>query len=163
VIVSVICLSRLGLGRGGSGLALRQLLWVAGGIGALLGVVNFDYRSFVRAAPALYLGGLGLLITVVVLRRTGAGARRWTHSGPLTLQPPEHFKLICIFTLAWALTWRREAQPNSCGTRGWSVGLVAVPFVLVVRQPDLGTALVLLPVLAAVLVGVGVRLRILGG
>jgi len=156
VVLSVICLSSLGLGRGGSGLALRQLLWVGVGIGALLVVVTFDYRSFVRAAPALYLVGLGLLITVFVLGRMVSGARRWIHLGPLTFQPSELFKLIFILTLAWALTWRREAQPTSRGTLG-------VPFVLVVRQPDLGTALVLLPVLAAVLVGVGVRLRILGG
>ena len=75
VVLSVICLSSLGLGRGGSGLALRQLLWVGVGIGALLVVVTFDYRSFVRAAPALYLVGLGLLITVFVLGRMVSGAQ----------------------------------------------------------------------------------------
>src|SRR4029434_6258266 len=92
-----------------------------------------------------------------------SGARRCIHVGPLTFQPSELFKVIFILTLAWALTWRREATPSSRGTLGWIFALVAVPFVLVVRQPDLGTALVLLPVLGAVLVGVGVRLRVLGG
>src|SRR5262244_1836332 len=104
VVLSVICLSSLGLGRGGSGLALRQLLWVGVGIGALLVVVTFDYRSFVRAAPALYLVGLGLLVTVFVLGRMVSGARRWIHLGPLTFQPSELFKLIFILTLAGALT-----------------------------------------------------------
>ena len=56
-----------------------------------------------------------------------------------------------------------RGHPELRGTLGWIFALVAVPFVLVVRQPDLGTALVLLPVLGAVLVGVGVRLRVLGG
>jgi rod shape determining protein RodA len=163
VLLSILCLSSLGLGRGGSGLALRQLMWVGVGTVALLVVVTFDYRSFVRAAPALYLVGLGLLTTVFVLGRMVSGARRWIHVGPLTFQPSELFKLIFILTLAWALTWRREATPSSRGTLGWIFALVAVPFVLVVRQPDLGTALVLLPVLGAILVGVGVRLRVLGG
>jgi rod shape determining protein RodA len=50
----------------------------------------------------------------------------------------------------------------SRGTLAWAVALTAVPFLLVVKQPDLGTALTLLPVLAAILLGVGVRLSILG-
>ena len=118
VLLGVVCLSSLGFGRGGSGLAWRQLMWVGVGITALLVVVTFDYRSFVRAAPSLYLAGLGLLITVFVLGRTVSGARRWIHLGPLTFQPSELFKLIFILTLAWALTWRREAQPSSRGTLG---------------------------------------------
>ena len=124
--------------------------------------MTFDYRSLVRAAPAFYLLGLSLLVTVFVLGRTVSGARRWIHVGPLTFQPSELFKLIFILALAWALTWRRAPQQMPRGTIGGIVLLVAIPFVLVVRQPDLGTALVLLPVLGAVLWGVGVRLRILG-
>ena len=70
--------------------------------------------------------------------------------------------MIFILTLAWALTWRRTPQQNRRETLVGIFILVAIPFALVVRQPDLGTALVLLPVLGAVLLGVGVRLRILG-
>jgi rod shape determining protein RodA len=162
ILLGLVCLSSLGLGRGGSELAWRQLMWVGVGAMALLAVVTFDYRSLVRVAPALYLVGLGSLATVFVLGRTVSGARRWIHLGPLTFQPSELFKVIFILTLAWALTRRRAPQQTSRETLGWIIALIAVPFVLVVRQPDLGTALVLLPVLGAVLLGVGVRLRILG-
>ena len=144
-----------------SGFAWRQISWIGVGTIALLAVASLDYRQLVRAAPILYLIGLGGLLTVFVLGRTVSGARRWVHLGPLTFQPSEMFKLIFVLTLAWALT-SRWARPMSPSTLAWTGLLVGVPFLLVVRQPDLGTALVLLPVLAAILVGVGLRLRVLG-
>ena len=102
-------------------------------------------------------------MTVFVLGRTVSGARRWIHLGPLTVQPSELFKLIFVLTLAWALT---VAPGRSRFARGALIGTFAARRGAVrcssSRQPDLGTALVLLPVLGAVLVGVGVRLRVLG-
>src|SRR5438552_15897475 len=162
VTLSVVGCSNLGAGRGGPARAWRQLVWVGVVMVALLVLAALDYRNIVRAAPGLYLLGVGLLVTVFVLGRTVSGARRWIHVGPITFQPSELFKIIFIITLAWALTWRRSTPQTTRGTLGWMLALVAVPFVLVVRQPDLGTALVLVPVLGAILVGMGLRLRILG-
>ncbi|HVQ77163.1 MAG TPA: rod shape-determining protein RodA [Candidatus Binatia bacterium] len=141
-------------------MAWRQLTWVAIGLLALLAVVSVDYRNLVRAAPALYVGGVALLLTVFVLGRLVAGARRWIHIGPFTFQPSELFKLIFVLVLAWIFT-ARWAQPLSRGAAVGVAAVVAVPALLIVRQPDLGTALVLLPVLAAVLVGAGIRARTL--
>jgi rod shape determining protein RodA len=132
------------------------------GLGALVVVASTDYRTLVRAAPGFYLAGVGLLAAVFVLGRTVSGARRWLHLGPVTVQPSELFKLVFILTLAWLLT-SRWVPPASRGTLLWILGILGVPFLLVVRQPDLGTALVLVPVLGAILVGVGLRLRVLGG
>jgi rod shape determining protein RodA len=160
----LICLSFISLrslSPTGS-IAFRQLVWVGVGCLALLMVVALDYRNLVRAAPAFYILGLGLLLTVFILGRTVSGARRWIHLGPFTLQPSELFKLIFVLTLAWALT-SRWGRPLSRGALIGTAVLVGVPFVLVVRQPDLGTALVLLPVLACVLIGVGIRLKIFAG
>jgi len=156
-------LSMWSLAHGGASPSIvwRQLWWMGVGTVALVVVVSLDYRSLVRAAPALYGVGLALLLVVFVLGRTVSGARRWIHLGPLTFQPSELFKLVFVLTMAWALT-SRWARPLSRSTLAWTALLAFVPFVLVVRQPDLGTALVLLPVLAAILVGVGVRLRVLG-
>jgi rod shape determining protein RodA len=163
LLVSLGMLSMWSLAQGGAspGTVWRQLWWVGIGGFALLAVASVDYRNLVRAAPGLYLIGLGLLVTVYVLGRTVSGARRWIHLGPFTFQPSELFKLIFVLTLAWALT-SRWGRPLSRSSLVWTGLLVAVPFALVVRQPDLGTALVLLPVLAAILVGVGVPFRILG-
>ena len=141
-------------------MAWRQLTWVALGLLALRAVVSVDYRNLVRAAPALYVGGLALLLTVFAFGRLVAGARRWIHIGPFTFQPSELFKLIFVLVLAWIFT-ARWAQPLSRGAAVGVAAVVAVPALLIVRQPDLGTALVLLPVLAAVLVGAGIRARTL--
>ena len=161
VAPSVLSLWNLAPGRGGTALAWRQLSWVGIGLVALLVVASVDYRSLVRVAPAFYVLGVSLLVVVFVLGRTVSGARRWIHLGPITFQPSELFKLIFVLTLAWALA-SRAGEPLVRGTVMGTLALLGVPFLLVVRQPDLGTALVLVPVVAAVLVGVGVRLRVLG-
>jgi len=96
------------------------------------------------------------------LGRTVSGARRWIHVGPFTVQPSEVFKLIFIITLAWALTSARGERLSRAALVGTFV-LLGVPFFLVVKQPDLGTALVLVPVLGATLVGLGLRMKVLGG
>jgi rod shape determining protein RodA len=160
--LSLICLWSLNPGRGISALVWRQVSWVGVGLLGLLVVVSVDYRNLVRAAPILYVVGVGLLFSVFVLGRTVSGARRWIHLGPLTVQPSELFKLIFIITLAWVLTSIRGERLSRGAFLGTFV-LLGVPFLLVVRQPDLGTALVLVPVLGAVLVGIGVRLKVLGG
>ncbi len=161
VALSVLSMWNLAPGRGSTALAWRQLSWVGIGLVALLVVASVDYRSLVRIAPAFYVVGVSLLVVVFVLGRTVSGARRWIHLGPITFQPSELFKLIFVLTLAWALA-SRPGEPLVRGTVMGTLALLGVPFLLVVRQPDLGTALVLIPVVAAVLVGVGVRLRVLG-
>jgi rod shape determining protein RodA len=161
ICLSLICLSSLNPGRGISALMWRQLSWVGIGLISLIVVVSVDYRNLVRAAPTLYVIGLGLLLSVFVLGRTVSGARRWIHLGPFTVQPSEFFKFIFILTLAWALTSGRSERLSRAALVGTFI-LLGVPFLLVVRQPDLGTALVLVPVLAATLVGLGVRMRVLG-
>ena len=158
----ILGLSAASLASLGTHLVWRQLWWVGVGTVALLVVVSLDYRRLVRAAPALYLVGLGLLLTVFVMGRMVLGARRWIHVGPFTVQPSELFKLIFVLTLAWIFTsrWARPLTPGAFALIG---GICAVPFAIIVKQPDLGTGLTLLPVLGAVLFGVGVRLKILGG
>jgi rod shape determining protein RodA len=140
----------------------RQLSWVGVGLVGLLVVVSVDYRNLVRFAPVFYVVGLGLLLSVFILGRTVSGARRWIHLGPFTVQPSELFKLIFIITLAWALTSARGERLSRASLVGTFV-LLGVPFLLVVKQPDLGTALVLVPVLGATLVGLGLRMKVLGG
>ena len=161
VVLGIITLWALSSARVGGGLVSRQLIWVGVGLVALVLVASVDYRSLVRGAPALYVVGLGLLVVVIVMGRTVSGARRWLPVGPVSLQPSELFKLIFILTLVWAFTFR-WAQPLSRGALWASLGLLAVPSVLIIKQPDLGSALVLFPVLLALLVGAGVPLRALG-
>jgi rod shape determining protein RodA len=72
------------------------------------------------------------------------------------------FKICFILMAVWVIT-SRWAQPVGRSTLVMALPVVAVPVLLIVKQPDLGTALLLLPVLGIVLVGAGLRLRLLGG
>ena len=162
VILSVVTLSSLHVGRAGGTVALRQLTWFGLGMLGLLVVASIDYKRMVRAAPALYLTGLAGLVAVFVLGRTVSGAKRWILLGPMSVQPSELFKFCFVLMIAWFLT-SRWAQPIGKGTLVLAAPLLVIPVVLILKQPDLGTALLLVPVVVALLVGAGMRLRLLGG
>jgi rod shape determining protein RodA len=146
-------------------LLMRQLVWLGLGSVGVLVVISIDYRLLTRWAYAAYAAGLLVLTAVLVLGRAAQGARRWLSIGPLTLQPSELFKLVLIAAVAAYLASREEHRP------GWDrvvvpLCLAGPAFLLIVKQPDLGTALVLMPVMAALLVVGGARWRdlaILGG
>jgi rod shape determining protein RodA len=139
----------------------RQL--IALGIAAVGGmvVVAVDYRTLARWACWAYGFGLLALTVVLLAGRSALGARRWIAVGPITLQPSEIFKLALIGTLAVYLARRQSYRP------GWErvvvpLALTFPAVLLIVKQPDLGTALTLLPVAAALIIVGGARWRHLG-
>ena len=161
-VLSGLTLSSLHVGRAGGTVAIRQLAWFGLGLLALFIVASIDYKKLVRIAPLIYLFGLGGLVSVFVLGRTVSGARRWIVIGSVSVQPSELFKLAFVLMAVWVLT-SRWAQPISRFTLLLVLPVAALPFVLIMKQPDLGTALLLFPVLLALLVGAGIELRLLGG
>jgi len=142
-------------------LGARQL--IALGIAAVAAtvLVSVDYRTLAGWACWGYGLGLVTLVAVLVAGRSASGARRWIAMGPVGLQPSELFKLTFIGTLAVYLAARESHRP------GWDRVLVPLALTLpavglIVKQPDLGTALTLLPVAAALIVVGGARWRHLG-
>jgi rod shape determining protein RodA len=139
-------------------LGARQLAALGVATLAALVLLSVDYRTLARWASWGYGLGLLTLLAVLVAGRAALGARRWISLGPVGFQPSELFKLALIGTLATYLASRETHRP------GWDRVLVplalALPAIgLIVKQPDLGTALTLVPVtLALVLVG-GARWR----
>jgi rod shape determining protein RodA len=162
VVLSATTLASLHIGRAGGNVAFRQLAWFGVGMIALLVIASIDYRRLVRAAPLFYLLGMMGLLVVFVLGRSVSGARRWILLGPMSVQPSEVFKLCFVLMAVWVLT-SRWAQPPGKTALVLTAPILAIPAVLIVKQPDLGTALLLFPVLTALLVGAGIRLRLLGG
>src|SRR5919108_503816 len=162
VTLSATTLATLHVGRAGGGVALRQIAWFGLGIVALIVVASIDYRQLVRLAPMFYLVGLSVLVGVFLFGRTVSGARRWLQIGPISVQPSEMFKLCFVLMVVWFLS-TRWAQPVGKTVLVAAAPLALVPAVLIVKQPDLGTALLLFPVLIALLIAAGMRLRILGG
>jgi rod shape determining protein RodA len=162
VILSATTLASLNVGRVAGAVSLRQLLWAGIGAVALVLVASVDYRRLVQLGPAAYVLGLAGLTTLFLLGRTVSGARRWIVVGPLSVQPAEVFKICFLLMVVWLLV-SRWAQPVTPTVLAMLVPIVAIPFVLIVRQPDLGTALLLWPLLITLLVGAGARFRLLGG
>jgi rod shape determining protein RodA len=160
--MSTVTLASLHVGRLGGTVVLRHLVWFVIGLAVMVLLASLDYRRLVRAAPALYFLGLAGLAAVFVLGRTVSGARRWLVFGSMSVQPSELFKICFVLMVVWAIT-SRWAQPVGRITLALTLPIVAVPAVLIIKQPDLGTALLLVPVLVILLIGGGLRLRVLGG
>src|ERR1043165_2088839 len=137
VSLSALTLSTVSVGRAGGGVALRQVGWFIVGLLALTVVASLDYRRVVRIGPAFYVLGLGGLLAGFVLGRTVSGPRRWiVLGGGVTVQPSEFFKVCFVLTAVWLLA-SRWAQPLTGAVLAAVLPLVAVPFILIIKQPDL--------------------------
>lgn len=144
-MLAIYSASRPGLllqGQPPAYLLSRQLLWFGLGLVLLGGLLYLDYMVLLRWRRAIYLVAVVLLLLVIKLGHSSGGAMRWLGVGPLSLQPSELSKLAVLIGLA-ALLRRDPAAPLSGGALLRSGLYVAVPFLLVFKQPDLGTALVL--------------------
>jgi rod shape determining protein RodA len=140
--------------------ASRQLTWYA--VGPLAGalVLLVPYRALLDRAYLLFGLSLLLLLAVFAVGTSVNGARRWIDLGPAMMQPSEFAKLALVLVLARYIRFREDQR----SFRGLLVPflLATIPVALVLRQPDLGTALLFLPILLAVLYASGARVRHLG-
>jgi len=118
----------------------RQIVWAIAGVGLYGLVAAFDYRRWLEAAGFLYGMALVLLGMTLLVGRTLYGSRRWLNFFGFTLQPSEPAKIAYLLFAVWVLT-RPLTDRTRWKTAGLVLGLAALPAVLIVRQPDLGTAL----------------------
>lgn len=139
--------------------AWLQTRWAAVGCAAALLVLAVPYARIVQLAPLLYGAGLAALV-LVLFKGTGQSAGRWIGIGAFRAQPSEFMKPILVVMLA--ATLRYSTEHRRLGGLVKPVALTLVPFLLVMRQPDLGTALLFVPLAFAVLFAAGARLRHLG-
>ena len=120
-----------------------------------------DYRSLADKSHWIYLGVLALLVGVLLFGSVRGGSRRWIELGAFNLQPSEFAKATLALMLAKMLgESRRPALTN--GDLVIALALAAVPLLLIARQPDLGTAVTLLPILLVVAYVAGLPMRYLG-
>jgi len=143
---------------------LRQILWAGVGLGAMVALMHFDYRRL--SNPAVVFPALGLqfllLVAVLFADRTHH-AHRWLRLGPVSFQPSEFSKIVLVLFLAYFLHLRRTAV-NDWKHTLLPIGLVAgVSVALVVKEPDFGTSVALVFIVAAMLFAVlaGVPLGVL--
>ncbi len=129
-----------------AGMQWKQLMWIAVGIAGMFLISRIDYHSLMDQAPALYLVGVAGLLVVLVLGYSRLGAKRWISLGGLVnLQVSEIMKLIIIIVLARYFAEVHTDRLTLTDLAKISA-LTLIPVVLILKQPDLGTALVLVPV-----------------
>jgi rod shape determining protein RodA len=123
---------------------VKQLIWYSIGIGAATALCLVDYHTLSRWAYVAYWFTIFLLAAVLVFGTWRSGARRWFDLGFFSLQPSEFAKLA--FILAEASFLSRPADELRLPANFWkAIGLMILPFLLIMKEPDLGSALVLLP------------------
>ena len=144
---------------------VSQATWMGAGLVLALLVMLPDYRIFQRGAWVAYGGVVLLLAAVLVKGRVVMGARRWITVGPVNFQPSELAKLAVVIALAawFARDADRNPQGAAYGLRGIAVPglLTLLPAALVLREPDLGTALIVAAIGATVILFAGVRWKAL--
>jgi hypothetical protein len=129
----------------------RQALYLAAAFACALTVFLVPARVWQHAAPWLFLAGVALLVVVLIpgVGREVNGAKRWIALPLFSLQPSEFAKVAWVLAMARYLMYR-ENHRRIVGVL-WPLVLTLVPVLLILREPDLGTALVFLPVLFVLL------------
>ncbi len=118
----------------------KQMILFGFGLIILLAIILTPIRYIDSLSFALYIAALVLLVGVMVFGSVRYGARRWFAFGPLNLQPSEIAKIATILFIARILALRR-INTSTISNMSITLGLILVPMVLIMKQPDLGTAL----------------------
>lgn len=138
----------------------RQIVWLVAGLSAAFALCLVDYHTLARWAGPVYWLNIVLLVAVLFLGTMRGGARRWFDLSFFSLQPSEFAKLAFILALASFLS--RPAEELRVPINFWrAIGMLLLPFALIAKEPDLGSAAVLLPTGFAMMLVAGVPRRYL--
>lgn len=156
---------------GGSGtpVYLKQCYWLAIGVIIAFTVCAFDYRHLGDFGFLLYGITLVLLVLVLVVGKTTMGATRWIHLGFFNLQPSEVIKIVIIITLARYFGDKGHPFGHTLRELAIPFLLLGVPVALILKQPDLGTAMLVVFIGTTMALFAGIRrgalavLTLLGG
>ncbi len=140
---------------GSSKLAFNQLIFLILGVGAFLFIKQIDYRVYQKILPQLYIGVLLLLVSLSFLGTEIRGSMRWFDLGFFRLQPSELVKPLLILVLAGF-----ASQKNLSSLKYFlaSMFIIGLPALLVLRQPDIGSSLVIVAIWLAIILVSPVKL-----
>ncbi len=127
----------------------RQVFWYIVGFGLMAAVAYFDYELLERLSFRLFAGGLFLIILVHFFGTNQNGSQRWISLGPMKVQPSEFMKIFVILLLAAILNRYKHQRFSFKESMIPTMNIICwtpVPFFLILIQPDLGTALVILSI-----------------
>ena len=149
-LLGLACIRSAGSHAGDGGSEFhKQLIYLFLGVPIMIGLALVDYRNWRQWAPALWCINLVLLLVILHSGHSALGAQRWISLGPLgTFQPSEPAKLVVAISLASVLCAGSYENLQDI----WKpIVTVAIPALLILKQPDLGTALVLVAMLTIAL------------
>ena len=139
-------------------LLIKQATSFGIGLVSMFVIAQLEPRFMARWVPVAYVLGVLLLVAVDVMGHNAMGATRWINiPGVIRFQPSEFMKIIMPATIAWYLS--KRTLPPHLKHVAVSLGLIGLPFILIVRQPDLGTSLLILASGTFVLFMAGLRWR----
>ena len=138
----------------------RQAVRIALALVVMLAVAQVSPITLRRWAPSLYGAGLVMLVAVLVFGEIGKGAQRWLDLGIVRFQPSELVKLAVPLMIAWYLAEKR--LPPSWQRLAAAAAMIIVPVLLIAKQPDLGTSLLVASAGVFVLFLAGISWRLIG-
>jgi len=160
--MGIVNLYSAGYNRGeGTALYIKQLYWLAVGLAVMFLTLLYDYRHLEKLGYPLYLVSLLLLVGVMVAGKMVSGSRRWLPLGPFAFQPAELAKIAIIMVLATYFTRRPRLEKMRLRDLLFPGVLVLMPVALIIRQPDLGSGILVTLVAASMIFFVGVYWRTL--
>ena len=167
MVMALMALCGIGLAQiysatgGWTSIFETQIYGILLGVFALLVCLSIDYRTLADKSHFIYIGILALLIYVLLFGVVRGGSRRWIDLGAFNLQPSEFAKAAVALVLA---KFFGESRRGAITRIDFVIAgvMTAIPLLIISRQPDLGTAVTLLPVLFAVVFVAGMPMRIFG-
>ena len=142
-------------------LFIKQLIWFGCGLVAMVVSFLFNYKALERWAYFIYSISVGLLVWVLFFGKVVGGSRRWLSLGPVSLQPSELVKIAVIIVLARVFAKILTARGLTLRALVQPMALTLIPFLLIVRQPDLGTAMVVALIAVSITMFVKIERRTL--
>ena len=136
---------------------VKQIYWILAGLSLVIMVCSFDYHILEDVAFWFYGVVLFLLVVVLFFGKTTMGATRWLNLGLFSLQPSEPMKIVIV--MAYARFFSRYPLPRGLVLRDlfYPALLLGGPALLIMKQPDLGTAILIVLIACSMLIYVGLR------
>jgi rod shape determining protein RodA len=141
----------------------KQIIWLCAGLALMVFSFLFNYKLLDRWGPVIYIFCILLLVAVSLFGKQVGGAQRWLMLGPVSIQPSELVKIAVIIMLA--RYYAKVVTPQGINFKRLFLPLVwtLIPFVLIVKQPDLGTAMLVLLIAVTITLFVKIEKRTLMG
>lgn len=136
---------------------LKQIQWIALGLIIMMVIFFIDYRLIIKGAYVIYGISVVLLALVYIYGYTMHGSQRWLAFGGFIFQPSELMKLTIIIALARYFDDHKSNEPYKLKELFVPFLIVIAPFLLILKQPDLGTALIIMIIFASIIFFVGVN------